>query len=159
MSKDYTSIHKVSDENRLDFLPFYFGYHTQVVENMLFNIAQEFIEEYEKGYWDFFKIDIIDPKLPSSEAKSIPLLVWQEEQEVTLLLVNYQKEVVVRGLVASVALNLMVFSHLASYFYEKNEKMTDVCTNIYHDLNQWVFSEENTLFTKEELTTINNFID
>jgi len=46
----------VSAEGRINFLPDHFGSHFAKVENLFFDLARQFSDDYQGGLWIFFKL-------------------------------------------------------------------------------------------------------
>lgn len=46
----------VSEESRSNFLPEHFGSHFAKVENLVFDLARQFSDDYQGGLWAFYRL-------------------------------------------------------------------------------------------------------
>lgn len=144
---------KVEMENRMTFLPKYFGRNMMTVENTVYAMMQQKVGEYNGGLWDFYEVE--------AEGATVPLMVWNTDCATVMLRGGYQEDKV-RPLVASFAILMMSYNHLSWHFAEKDREFAVKLDGMYYKLRDFLYEDEENgdkIFTPEEKSIIYSFLD
>ena len=109
----------VAEEDRLDFLPKYLGVqHMMAFEKMVYAFADELIEGYTGGYWEFYEIDrgmFMAPKTDKMLTVKSPNGAMYE----------------LPAIEAGIVVCLFAFSNFAFYLYERHENTDNMAIYSY----------------------------
>ena len=114
-------------DERLNFLPKFFGIRSVIVEQAVYKYAQRYIEGYKGGFWKFF------------QAGKAPLMVWDHDEEVTLYTEFTSFDTNVQT--ASLAVMMLSLNHLTWAIYKKHEAFARELQKVYDDLRDWLYSD------------------
>lgn len=130
-----TSIHKIEDEERLTFLPSFFGHDFLRFENAMYDTAHDQWEEYNGGGWDFYIVT-------DEEGNKAPLMIWDTDAEsVHVTVPTNFTDMNTTPKAASVALMQTLINHLGWLWHRKgdDEKSKRYFT-YYETLREWGFT-------------------
>ena len=109
----------VEEKDRLDFLPKYLGVqHMMAFESMIYAFADELIEGYQGGHWEFYEIDrgmfmapkedgLLIVRSPNGSAYALPAIE------------------------AGIVVCLFAFSNFAFHLYERHENTDNMAIYSY----------------------------
>ena len=141
-----TLLNFCSDDDRLDFLPSEFGVDGLRVEQLVFNIMNKLVKEYDGGYWEF----------ANTVKGEIPVMLWDVDKQVTARNDGLQEDITMSAKTASLAANIMAYNKLCWFFYDNNnERKASRYCKLYSDLRDWAYSN----LGDEEVTAIYRFLD
>lgn len=72
---------KVSDENRMDFLPENFGSKMLWAENYIYNVLSNLCSQYTGGYWEFYELSNNGFYMAPTESEKMLLQSWFNQFE------------------------------------------------------------------------------
>lgn len=139
----------VTEEERMEFLPKYFGEDCLHIETLIYKSADRDITEYNGGAWQFCRVP-----------GDAPLIIWDTDDEhvnVTNPHNYYQGEMTPRA--ASIGINIALMNHFGWYLYN-NKQMSESKKyfDYYSKLRDWAFNDNNGL-SSEEVRSIASYID
>jgi len=109
----------VVESNRLDFLPKYIGVkHMMTFEKMIYSFANELIEGYSGGYWEFYEI----PRGMFMTLKTDKKLTVNSPNGSSYELTGFE---------AGIVVCMFAFSNFAFYLYERHENSDDMAKYSY----------------------------
>ena len=123
--KTHCSIHQ-----RMDFLPQYIGNAHIEFQNRIYFFAQQFIEGYDGGYWEFYHL-----------SNGGFLMEWDNSNNITINSPN-GSHAEVDTETASIILNLMVLSEL-SFTLLVDTDILDKVVHCFHALREFALNHPN----------------
>lgn len=97
----------IPETKRPAFLPKFFNVTFPQAEQMLFDLASEYFEDYTGGSWDFYEIDTHPLK---DETPSFPIMVLSQAENIHVINTMNYFDGHMDPFAASVGLNLILFS-------------------------------------------------
>lgn len=123
------------EDERLNFLPSYFGNDFLMLENAMFTKAQKEWDEYSGGMWDFYIVT-------DHEGNTAPLMVWDTDHEKIHVQVETNfTDLHTTPLAASVALMQVLVNHLGWHRHNKDdEEKAQKYFGYWETLRSWTFT-------------------
>lgn len=119
---------KIEDQDRLSFLPKFFGIKCAIVENAIYRYADKYIDGYTNGFWDFY------------QAGKAPLMVWSADKEVEIR--GDYRSYKTNPQTASLAVMMLALNHLAWAVYAKHRDFAEELEEAYSNLRDWLYGDD-----------------